>query len=236
MVAERREPYSPEQEALNNLPFLVEQSIIETRDLQRQFNGFKPGTDLVNLYKKSNRYRYVYGETQRLKRQARKSREINKLRNDFAGEVFQDIAYSVCALDCDDSRVLLSPEKTSELWITLYPDKEIVTHLYGQEALENAYVPDGLIVDKSKGLVVKLYEYSLVRMNERDLEDQLKAIRIQYERFPWLLSEASVEFVIPMTFPSPRLRDQEDRVKFLQLPITRVEFGHFIDGLYNGMR
>ncbi|OGH19706.1 MAG: hypothetical protein A3D74_00420 [Candidatus Levybacteria bacterium RIFCSPHIGHO2_02_FULL_37_13] len=242
MVVERRGQYTPEQQALSNLPRLVEQSVRDTQDLQRQLTGFKPGMDLINWHKRTDRYRYVYGETQRFKRDVRRSRDKTSLRHNLAGIVFQDIAYSVCALDCDDSRVLLSPEKTSEFWTMLYPNKEIVSHPYGQETLENAYVPDGILVNTSKAFniykrpVFKLYEYSLVHMTERDLEEQLKAIRIQHEKFPGLFAETSVEFVIPRTFPLPRLSSEEKKVEFLQLPITRVQFGHFITDLYNGMR
>jgi len=233
---ERRKLYIPRQEALSNLPRLIEESVRETQNLQRQFTGFKPGMDRLTWHKKTDRFQYAYGEAQRFKRHIRKSSDHNRLENNFAGLVFQDIAYSFCALGCDDSRVVFSPEKTSELWTMLYPNKKIVSHPYGQVTLENVHVPDGILVDKSKNSVSKLYEYSLVRMDEKDLEKQLKAITIQHRKFPGLFAQASVEFVIPVTFPLPKMEGEREGIEFLQLPITRDQFGHFIDELYNRMR
>lgn len=239
---ERRSPYIPEQEALNNLPRLIEESVRETQDLQRQFAGFKPGMDLLNWHRKTDRFKYVYGETQRLKRRIHTRRKNNILEHNFAGVVFQDIAYSICALGCDDSRVVFSPENTSGIWTMLYPNKNIISHRFDQRALENAYVPDGILVDKSKAsntsnrFVFKLYEYSLVRMTEENLEKQLNAITIQHKKFPGLFAEASVGFVIPITFPLPKLKGEREGIEFLQLPITHVQFGHFIRDLYNGIR
>ena len=236
MVAERRERYIPGQEALSNLPRLIEESVRETQGLQRQFTGFKHGMDLLSWHKKTDRFKYVHGETQRLKRGVRKSRDNNILHDNFAGVVFQNVAYSFCALSCDESKVVFSPEKTSEFWTMLYPNKEIVSHFFGQEALKNVYVPNGILVDKSKSFVFKPLEYSLVRMNEENLEKKLKSIRIQQKRFPGLFAESSVEFVIPTTFPLPELKGEREGIEFLQLPFTRVQFGHFIRDLYNGMR
>ena len=239
---EREGPYIPRQETLSSLHRLIEESVKETQDLQRQFTGFEPGMDILSWHKKTDRFRYVHGETQRLKRRIRKPSHHNRLENNFTGQVFQDIAYSVCALECDDSRVVLSPEKTSELWTILYPAKKIVYHRFGQVSLKNVYVPDGILVDKSKvsstsnRFVCKLYEYSLVDMTEEDLEKQLKAITIQHRKFPGLFAEKSVEFVIPLTFHLPKLKDEREGIEFLQLGITRVQFGHFIAELYNHMR
>lgn len=236
MVAERRELYIPGQEALSNLPRLIEESVRDTEDLQRQFTGFKPGMDILSWHKKTDRFKYVCGEAQRFRKGIRRSSEIDGLHHNFAGVVFQDIAYTVCALDCDDSRVVLSPEKTSEFWTILYPNKKIVYHPYGQKSLGDVYIPDGILVDKSKSFVFKLYEYSLVRMNDENLEKKLKSIRIQHKRFPGLFADTSVEFVIPRTFPLPELKGGGDKVEFLQLPITRIQFGSFIRDLYDGMR
>lgn len=236
--AGRRELYIPGQEALSSLHRLIEESVRETQDLQTQLDGCKHGTDLLNWHKRTERFNYVYRDTQRAKRDIHKPREINGLHQKFAGQVFQDITYSVCALGCDDSRVVFSPEKTSEFWTILYPNKKIISHPYGQEALKNVYVPDGILVDKSKSFIFKVYEYSLVQAHKIDekFERQLKSIRIQQKRFPGLFAQASVGFVIPRTFPLPELKGEREEIEFLQLPITRVQFGHFIRDLYNGMR
>ena len=229
-------PYIPGQETLSSLHGLIEESVRETQDLQRQFTGFKPGMDILTWHKKTDRFKYVYEEAQRIKRGIRKPRYYKRLHHDFADVVFQDIAYSVCALGCDDSRVVLSPEKTSKFWTMLYPSREIVYNPYGQRVLKNVYVPDGILVDKSKNFVFKLYEYSLPLMNEENLEKQLRAIRIPHGRFPGLFSQASVGLVIPITSPLPKLEGERKRIEFLQLPITRVQFGRFIRDLYNRMR
>jgi len=238
--AERRELYIPGQEALSNLPRLIEESVRETQNLQRQLAGFEFGMDILSWHKKTERFKYVYGETQRIKGGIRKPRYYKRLHHDFSDVVFKDIAYSVCARRCDDSKVVFSPEKTSELWTMLYPNKdpnkEIVSLPYGQVTLKNVYVPDGILVDKSKNFVFKLYEYSLPLMNEKNLEKQLRAIRIPHGRFPELFAQASVGFVIPITSPLPKLEGEREGIEFLQLPFTRVQFGRFIKDLYGGMR
>jgi len=233
---EERKLYIPGQEALSNLPRLIEESVRETEDLQRQFTGFKPGMDILSWHEKTDRFRYVYKEAQRIKRGIRKPRYYKRFHHDFAEAVFQDIAYSVCALGCDDSRVVLSPEKTSKFWTMLYPNKEIVPLPYGQVTLKNIYVPDGILVDKSKNFVSKLYEYSLPLMNEENLEKQLRTIRIPHRRFPGLFAQASVGLVTPITFPLPKMEGEREGIEFLQLPITRVQFRRFIGDLYNRMR
>ena len=239
---EREAPYIPEQEALSSLPRLIEESVREMQDLQRQFSGFKPGMDLLSWHKKTDRFNRVYGQVQSLKRGMHTDRDNKTLRHNFATIVFQDTAYFVCALERDDSRVVFSSKKTSELWAMLYPNSNFVHHPFGEETLTNIYVPDGIVADRSivsntsNSPVLKFLEYTLVHMNERDLERKLRSIRIQQKNFPGLFAQACVEFVIPRTFPLPELKGEQDRIEFLQLPITRVEFGRFISNLYDGMR
>ncbi|MEK7518102.1 MAG: hypothetical protein AAB583_06190 [Patescibacteria group bacterium] len=239
--AKRRNSYKLEQEALNNLPRIIEESVMETQDLRRQYGDFRQGTDLLSRYKKTKRYERVYGEAQRLKRKVRRPRDSSELSRSFAGLVFRDIAYASCAFECHDSSLVFSPEKTSEFWKMLYANKGVIDYRFGQEALKRVHVPNGILVDRSKpsdtsnSFVLRLYEYSLVR-DEKYLEKELKEIRFQCKRFPGLFAEADIKFVIPRTFPSPELEGGQHNVDFLQLPITRVEFGHFINDLYNSMR
>lgn len=241
MVAERRERYIPGQEALSSLPRLIEESVRETQDLQRQFIGFKHGMDLLSWHKKTERFNRVYGQVQSLRRGTRTDRDNKSLEQDFASIVFQDIAYSVCARGRDDSRVVFSPKKTSELWAMLYPNSKFAHHPFGEETITNIYVPDGILVDKSRDSnasnsgVFKVLEYTLVNMDEKDLEKKLRSIRIQQKNFPELFAQAGIQFVTPITFPLPELKGGGDKVEFLQLPITRIQFGNFIRDLYIGM-
>lgn len=234
MVAERRELYTPEQLALNYLPSLVRESLLDSQNVKDQYVDFGPGMDLLKLYRRTDRFERTSQEARSFKRRSRKNYK-EELSHNFAGQVFRDIAYSFRVLNCDPSHVVLSPERTFELWKILYPDKNTTYHPFAQNGLKNVHVPDGLLVNRL-GAVTKILEYSLVRMDEADLEKEFRAIKIQQKKFRELLGQLSIEFVMPLTFDLPRLNGKGDNIQFLQLPITRFEFGKFVNGLYESIR
>lgn len=235
MVAERRVLYPPEQQALNYLSSVVKESLLDSQNVRDQYINLGPGMDLLKLYSRTDRFKNIRQEAQRFKRKSSKNYK-EELSHKFAGQVFRDIAYSFRVLNCDPSHVVLSPERTLELWKILYPDRNTTYYPFAQNGLKNVHVPDGLLVDNRSGTVAKILECSLVRMAEVDLEKEFKAIRIQQKKFRELLGQLSIEFVMPLTFDLPRLNGKEGKVQFLQLPITRFEFGKFANGLYESIR
>ncbi len=187
-------------------------------------------------FKKSERFKQAYRGAVRYHLVPRTEDELLENRKDFVGRLYQDLAYLVFASKQTGFSVLLSQERTSEFYKTLYPDAKEVQWPYGITSLQGISVPDGLLVEEHDGdkSILAVVEYTLTGSSHY-LEEKFHAVCIAKDRFPTLFSDASLLFVMPKNRVMPRILKRGD-IELQELPFTHLQFRDFIDGVYEFYR
>lgn len=121
-------------------------------------------SDLLKWYQNTDNFTQVYKMAMKLLLTPRTNAEISLLRRNLAGKVFEDIAYFFLAATLNGgSRVVFSPQTAYELWKRLYPKSSQISSIFGTYTLEEANVPDGLIVEDLgllKSRIISICEYT----------------------------------------------------------------------------
>lgn len=226
-VTDKREDYLLRilraEEALRNLPRLIEGQEEELKDLRRQVRSLDQERDLVSQHKNIDRLNRVFEELRIRKGDVQTPHEDKELEKCFAGEVFENLAYMRYAFAQPDNLILLSPERTSEFCEYLYFDNNT-----------DDFAPDGLVIEKSEAYIspiIKVFEDTLVNPEFRYnyFAEKIRRFEIQKNEFPRLFRRPRLVFVTP----GPK-QQGNDMVKFIPMPFTRKEFGEYIKGVYAG--
>lgn len=154
-----------------------------------------------------------------------------KLKSDFAGRVFEDIAFIYVAAKFA-KHIVLSPEETLGVFRRIYSDPEIINFFPFETTIVGVSVPDGLVIDGKTGKVLKILEFSLDKKVDR-IAGKIRTILQGRERLNKEFGESTFLFVMPQTFPVPQsIRDNGASVSLHQLPFNRKWFGGFINYLF----
>ncbi len=156
----------------------------------------------------------------------RSDAEVEKLKRELVGKMFEDMAYMVTATRCLESETVLSPESTLAFVRHIYPTQPVVEYIFGR-SLAHRYVPDGFGVAQTpegNWAITTLYEYTVYPHHRFD---QVSQELIWYKSdVPQLFDHAATRFVVPEgSFPG--VKDVET------VPFTADNFGDFVNGVYN---
>lgn len=152
--------------------------------------------------------------------------DIGGNRSDFAGKVFEDVAFIHTALGFPYQAVL-SPLETKEVFNVLYPNAATIKFSF-TESLNGVYLPDGLIVDIGSGIITNSLEYTTAGLNERFFE-KIHAFEAR-KKYLKDLADANLTIVVPNgaigDFDAVRGRNG---IEVIELPFGRTIFRRAID-------
>lgn len=155
----------------------------------------------------------------------------SKREHDFAGRVFEDIAFIYVAVKFA-KHIVLSPKETLDVFKRMYPDPEIINFSPFETTIAGVSVPDGLVVDRETGKVLKILEFSLDKNADR-IAGKVRTILQGRERLNKEFGGSTFLFVMPQTFPVHQsIKDNRASVSSHQLPFNRKDFGGYINYLY----
>ncbi|MEK7450420.1 MAG: hypothetical protein AAB662_00600 [Patescibacteria group bacterium] len=150
-----------------------------------------------------------------------------KLRSDFSGRIFEDIAFIYAAVKFAE-HIVLSPKETLVVFKRIYPDRKITNFPFGKESIAGVSVPDGLVVDGKTGKVLKILEFSLDRKVNR-FAGKIRTILQGKEGLTEEFGGSTFLFVIPQTFPLPKsIEDNRASVSSYQVPFSHRNFASLV--------
>lgn len=217
---ERENPSLSTAEVLHNL-------VVEQR---RELEGLKDQAADLDLnswkalrdwHKQTGGFSKAYNEAMRYTFAPHTQEDLNWLRDHFAGKMFQDIAFTSCALSQPQDCILLSPEKTLEFWEKLYPKNRVIKSPFGLDSIEGISVPDGMVVNEQND-ISEAYEYTLSIRREY-FSRSSDAFKISKGDFPELFENTPLVFVAPKHLYSRHTT---------QMPFTQLQFRVFMDDIY----
>ncbi|MBI4452176.1 hypothetical protein HY637_01985 [Candidatus Woesearchaeota archaeon] len=167
--------------------------------------------------------------------------EINSFQSDFAGAVYENLAYILLGAAQPQASILLSPDRTAEFYARLHPNAPRRRHPLKGNQIHGFYTPDGAVIDMSGGrlLISSVCDYTLFpRENAKEgarlPKDEYftkKHLRFRQElaRFPQLFRNASLSFFIPKNGYRPKIL--AGMANFEEMPFSADEFRKYVDSL-----
>lgn len=226
-------------------PLAARASIIDLATRQRKKRESQPPLpdnlasrkEIFSWFKKTEAIRQIYTQALRYSVVPRTEREIEVCRAEIAGEVFQQIAFAYLSQRLAADQILLSPERTFDLYHkNLFPGKKVVRHPIGTPSLLGISVPDGLLVENEPfGLrIAAAVEYTL---DGRWVYFQNKIVHFKgdQEKFPSLFQNSQLLFVTP-TFKANQPAIPQGEAELRRLPFSHRQFRHFSNWFYGDYR
>ena len=194
----------------------------------------KSGEALFELFEESRRFRQLYAEAINRFLVSFEGKRLDGIRKDFIGGLFQAIAYTFLAGQQTDSALVLSPERTFELYTWLFPNSTIVHHPFGTKSIYGVSVPDGLLVKATEGVerVIALCEYTQGKYGNK-LENKYRGMRKDVERFRSIFPYTRILFLTPQEVEFPAGIRSAPLAKVLEVPFKPSQFRRYVDRLLN---
>lgn len=153
--------------------------------------------------------------------------KYRKLRSDFGGRVFEDIAFVYAAVKFAE-HIVLSPKETLDVFKRTYHGRRITNFPFGKESIVGVSVPDGLVVDVKTGEVLKILEFSLDRKVNR-FAGKIRTILRGIEKLNGEFEGSTFLFVMPQIYPVPQsIKDNGTSVSLYQVPFSHRNFASFV--------
>lgn len=164
----------------------------------------------------------------------------------LAGALFQELAFLWASGNLpSENLVLLSPKRTLQFYMALFPEAGLQDNLFGLDSLLRISVPDGLIVkvvnDQSQlrppiWRIVEVVEYTLAN-RQNYFDDKIKAAQGSQRRFPFLFGKARVAFVTPKFITDQTIPRQVIKAgaQIYELPFNHSQFGNFVGKFVNNL-
>ena len=220
-----------EEDLLHNLVAKQQSKVESTQPLGFDVSSRRA---IFAWFKTTNDFRLAYRELVRYCLMPRTNDEINMLRDNFAGRLYQDMTYAVLAnRQSKLGGVFLSSESTLELYKGLYPYARLSQNPFGLGALGSISVPDGVVIGKDHGKekVIAVCQYTLSGRRER-FENIYSGFQIHKMSFPGIFAKgAYLLFVVPEK--GGLLREKRKDLHFDVMPFNHTQFRDFINGIYN---
>lgn len=128
--------------------------------------------------------------------------DFHELVSKTAGEVFQQVGFQFFFWEQPAGSILLSPEKTFDFWKHIHPKKKVRIFPIGTPAIENVYVPDGIVIDQEEKSIKSVVEYTLQtrRASGQYFENKKRDFEGLKYRKPEIFSTKGVElyFCLPL--------------------------------------
>lgn len=216
LLTERRELLTSNVEQRRILS-MVKEGQIKLEDWRSLFHWYAQSEMFKNVIKSNNGNSPI----------SLNGKKHRKLRSDFGGRVFEDIAFIYAAVKFA-KYIVLSPKETLDVFKGIYPGSRIVHPSIFQTTISGVSVPDGLIVDPRTGEVLKILEFSLDRKVNR-FAGKIRTILQGRERLNKEFGGGTFLFVIPQTFPVPQsIKDNGALVSSYQVPFSHRNFASFV--------
>lgn len=187
---------------------------------------------LLESYFRSEEFRSVLLERQRLLRTAQPPSEINK---EFVGRVFEDLGFLSLSsgLSINPSLTLLSASRSDKLTQQLFPSPVITNRNFGRVTVNNfgAYNPDGYVVEETAEgkKVAGVVEYSLVKRGEK-FSKQYGSFSRMKKDIPSILGEARFILVFPIGTEIVNFRPENySDVRVVEIGISRLELSNYFN-------
>lgn len=184
--------------------------------------------ELFSWYAKSDMFRAVLRSKDSDSLVSLDVNENFKPKDDFAGRVFEDIAFIYAAVKFA-KYIVLSPKETLDVFSGIYSGARIVNFPFGKESIAGVSVPDGLVIDPKTGKVLKILEFSLVK-REDSIGRKISRFKQRRRKLNRDFGGSTLLFVMPQTNPvSEQIRNNGASVSLYQLPFSRRLFRNFVN-------
>ncbi|GEM_PF-4854955 len=158
--------------------------------------------------------------------------ELAQISDDFAGMVFQDMAFMFFMFISQtkpESLTLVSPERTRALYRKLFPRATLAHYPFRDDSLSKVNVPDGILV-REDGSVAAICEYSLNGGHDY-FQNKVEGFNRQNEVFGKILNGAKLIVVTP-TFREHK----PSGLEVVELPFNHHQFRDFTEYTFENYR
>lgn len=209
----------------------------ESQAWQSQLTSFESRKDIFRGFQGTTVFRMRYQEAFRYHLLPRTDQPLNSFRNRLAGALFQGAALLYYALALPQSQLMLFSDKTFDLYRKLYPNSPKKEEPLGQTSLVGVSVPDGMVIDTSKGEEQILAVCECTLSGGSDYYDRhYQGFIMDRKRFPALFAPTHLVFVTPKhPYFLPHI-EKDKEVKAVELPFSREQFRDYLDSVYNFYR
>lgn len=163
--------------------------------------------------------------------------ELAKFRVDFAGMLFEQLAYSFLSGKLFPDRVVISPERALNFYTGLFPENPVAKTDTRSDSIHGTVVPDGMVTQCRDGVeqVVMVCEYTLYGHPDY-FKNKLDGFNAVKTGFPRTFKYASLLFVVPYGAYLPISIKHHPNVHVEQIPFSHGQFRDFVDRAYEHYR
>ncbi len=245
-VATMESPRPSIHEAMRKLFFL---QTMELGKLHKQIPNPNDTNSLFDWYLRE-KFRQVAEEARELdKKRGEKMSRRDGPEMRITGKVFSDLCYFYIALTKPHPGILFDQKRTFKVFHEqLFPKAEVNEYPLGQSSLRDHYVPDSIVVERTKGaefVVTQAHEYTMVTkvtgvrevtgMNRSKIFEEKSNLFEGQKQDPEaadgaseLLANAELTFYIPKINPSSP-PDVVGEFPVEQVPFLRSDIIKFVD-------
>jgi hypothetical protein len=215
---------------------LVAEQKEEVEEIRLRTTDIETLDALSVLFCDSTRLGQMYIEAVRFFLEPRTVKERTKIKKEFVGQVFQTMAYRYFTLSQTNGE-LLSPERSFLFYKafqqTTGKGAEVIEHPFGLDSLKGVSVPDGLVVENSRGLLrfVGWCEYTLSR-KDSVLERKVEVLDIHRFRIVGSSDNLPLTFITPEMKQIPEILLRPD-IRHITMPFSHREFFVFCNGIFD---
>ena len=225
----RRSHESSIDAVLNRLLIEQKAELGKTPFAPESFDRRKP---VLAKFISSSRFREIYDQAMRFHLMPHTDEELEEYRNRFAGRLFEELAYSFLSGREFPGRIVLSPERTLNVYMAFYPGMPVAYNLFGA-SIGGISVPDGIMFEAHDGIerIVAVCEYTLFG-HPSNFETTYEAFNKDKGHFKQTFADANLVFIVPKEPHVPSRIRYNRAVKVQELPFVRSQFRDFVDNVY----